>query len=465
MAIFVQGELKENQGELKDIGEILASIEQGATSDSDLQDRLRRISIKATGYLPALSRTDPFSDDYVAKIRAVHEEIIGRKHAFELEAIPQSNPEHERMWPYPWGSRDAKTVASTLIAYGFLIQVADIPRHGRVLEVGCGMGSLTWNLARMGYRVDALDPNPAQCDCVVTITKDLPIAPNVIASTLSDWIDRREKKYKYDAVIFFESFHRIMDHRSCLERLTRDGHIEDDAKIIFAAEPIFPNTSELRPYPWGPRLDGSSLRDMRRWGWLELGFTRRYVQDLLARVGMQYKYFETELALPLSRIVVGSRKIRRPFCEVPLTAESRRYKATLEDGFDLAAEGFPSFLKWATGLSFRESEGRWTVGPRVDLVFNEQLPSNVEIVLELHEVFGPNVGKHLSVIVDPQCQTEALRTVEEKTTYSFKFREVNTKIMTLLIPHPIRPKDLPEWDNEDARQIGIAIRSISFRKL
>ncbi|MGF6815439.1 2-polyprenyl-3-methyl-5-hydroxy-6-metoxy-1,4-benzoquinol methylase [Paraburkholderia atlantica] len=458
MAIF-------DQGELKEIDEILASIENGATRDVNLQDRLARISIRAAGELRTLNEMDPFSDEYLTKIRQVHEEIVGQMHTMEPQATRQSNHEGESSGPYPWDARHPKSVAAMLIACGFLIQVADIPRHGRILEVGCGTGSLTWNLARMGYRVDALDPSFAQCDSVVATTRDLPFVPNVIASTLNDWIDKRQKSYKYDAVIFFESFHRIMDHKSCLEKLTRDGHIEDNAKIIIAAESIFPSTSELLPYPWGPRLDGASLRSMRKWGRLELGFTRRYLQHLLARVGMQYKHFEAESALPLSRIVVGSRRIRRPYYEVLLTAQSRRHEATLEEGFDLTVEGFPMFLKWASGLSITEGGGRWTVGPRVDLVFNEQLPSRVEIVLELNDVFGPNVGKHLTVTVDQKSQAEILRTVEDRKTYSFKFRDIKTKIMTLQIPHPTRPKDIPELCNEDARQIGIAIRSISFREL
>ncbi|MEM5295081.1 methyltransferase domain-containing protein [Burkholderia sp. JPY481] len=458
MAIF-------DQGELKEIDEILASIENGATRDVNLQDRLARISIRAAGELRTLNEMDPFSDEYLTKIRQVHEEIVGQMHTLEPRATRQSNHEGESSGPYPWDARHPKSVAAMLIACGFLIQVADIPRHGRILEVGCGTGSLTWNLARMGYRVDALDPSFAQCDSVVATTRDLPFVPNVIASTLNDWIDKRQKSYKYDAVIFFESFRRIMDHKSCLEKLTRDGHIEDNAKIIIAAESIFPSTSELLPYPWGPRLDGASLRSMRKWGRLELGFTRRYLQDLLARVGMQYKRLETDLALPLSQIVVGSRRIQRPYCEVLLKDDSRRYKATIEEGFNLAAEGFPSFLKWASGLSFREDWGRWTVGSRVELVFNEQLPSNVEILLELHQVFGPNVGKYLTVVIDQKSQVETLRMVEDKKSYSFRFRDVKTKMLTLLIPCPGRPKEVPEWGNEDARQIGVGIRSIAFREL
>src|SRR5262249_31998791 len=153
----------------------------------------------------------------------------------------------------PWDTRDAATVGRALIAYGFLIKVANLPPNARILEVGCGMGSLTWNLAKMGYRVDALDPNKGQCDCVTEMTKDVTVPPNIVAATLDQWLDTRSKNYKYDAVIFFESFHHLIDHQSCLLRLTRDQHIESDAKILLAAEPIFGRICDLLPYPWGPR--------------------------------------------------------------------------------------------------------------------------------------------------------------------------------------------------------------------
>lgn len=454
-----------DQSELTKIDGLLANVENGATGNMDLVRQLSTISIKVTGDLSALRSEDPHSEEYLSKIKLVHEEIIGREHKSEFEGLPELNPEYERQWPYPWGTRDAETVARMLIAYGFLIKVAGLPKNARILEVGCGMGSLTWNLARMGYRVDALDPNPTQCQCVAEMTKDFPVRPQLVAATLDEWLDRRPRNYKYDAVIFFESFHHLMDHKVCVERLTRDGHIEDDAKIILAAEPLLDHSSDILPYPWGPRLDGESLRAMRRWGWLELGFTKNYIRELFARVGLSYSEFQTEAALPLSQVVVGSRPNLPPYFEVPITPESACYEATLADGFDASIDGFPSFLKQVRGLSITEPWGRWTIGKRIELIFHEKLPSKIELVIELNDVFGPNVGKDLRVVACDSSATVRLLTVEECSTYRFELTPDESRTVIIHIPAPCRPKDMPEIGSEDARRLGLGIRSIRFNPL
>ena len=43
------------------------------------------------------------------------------------------------------------------------------------------------------------------------------------------------------------------------------------------------------PYPWGPRLDGESLRAIRRFGWMEVGFDEAYLFELLERVGFAWE--------------------------------------------------------------------------------------------------------------------------------------------------------------------------------
>ncbi|WP_199539939.1 class I SAM-dependent methyltransferase [Paraburkholderia kururiensis] len=449
--------------ELAGIDSLLANVESGARGNMDMIHQMSHISVKASGDLSYFQKADPYSDEYIERIKVVHEEIIGKKHQSEFEGLPRLNPEYEKQWAYPWGTRDAATVARALIAYGFLIKIADLSPNARILEVGCGMGSLTWNLAKMGYRVDALDPNKGQCDCVVEMTKDLTVPPQIIVATLNQWLETRPRDYKYDAVIFFESFHHVMDHQSCLLRLTHDGHIEDDAKIFLAAEPIFDRVCDLLPYPWGPRLDGESLRAMRRWGWLELGFTRDYITNLLKRVGMAADHFETEAAMPLSQIIVGSRKNLRPYFEVALTETSPRYDATLQDGFDLSRDGFPSFLKWATGLSITEATGRWSVGDRIELIFHDKLPRSFELELSLNDVFGPNVGKDLVVDVGTTQKIVRLAPVEDCSSYTFAFDNVDSKALRIDIPHPLRPKDMPELNIEDARRIGIAVRSIRVK--
>jgi hypothetical protein len=83
---------------------------------------------------------------------------------------------------------------------------------------------------------------------------------------------------RYDAAIFFESFHHCSRHREMLDHL-RDV-VTDDGVVAFAGEPV-----GWMPYPWGLRLDGMSLWSVRRYGWLELGFSRPYFTEALRRTG------------------------------------------------------------------------------------------------------------------------------------------------------------------------------------
>jgi len=51
--------------------------------------------------------------------------------------------------------------------------------------------------------------------------------------------------------------------------------------VCFSAEHI----SLYFPIPWGLRIDGESILAIRNNGWLELGFTERYLKSALARYG------------------------------------------------------------------------------------------------------------------------------------------------------------------------------------
>jgi SAM-dependent methyltransferase len=83
---------------------------------------------------------------------------------------------------------------------------------------------------------------------------------------------------KFDAAVFYESFHHCADHLALLERL--HGIVRPDGVVVFAAEPV-----QRLGYPWGPRLDGLSVWSSRTYGWLELGFDTRYFDSALARTG------------------------------------------------------------------------------------------------------------------------------------------------------------------------------------
>jgi 2-polyprenyl-3-methyl-5-hydroxy-6-metoxy-1,4-benzoquinol methylase len=446
--------------ELREFDRLLEDIEHHAQDNPDLLERLSKLSISVIGNLSDMRSVEPLSDAYIDHVKAVHEEIIGQQHGSHLEGLPEQalNAGHERDWPYPWGTKSGPTVAKFLISYGLLLQVADLPPNARVLEVGCGVGSLTWNLARMGYRVDALDPNDLQCQIVRAATKDFPSAPNVVAMTLDQWLDAKPASYKYDAVIFFESFHHILDHHACLRRLLAN-HVELDAKVLLGAEPIFEDECDSLPYAWGPRLDGESLRAMRKWGWLELGFTRRYIEALFQQFGLAFNWVKNPGAMPLSQVVIGYKTDNA----VNQTIDNgERHIASITDPVDFAVDSMPAYLESFNGLANAESWGRWSIGKAITFKLKQALPPSFSVELNLASVFGPNVHKNIKMRVGSEQRLAKLDPIEERTVYIFHFDNVGSDEIEIVIPHPCRPKDMPELGLEDPRRIGIGLKTMKI---
>lgn len=448
-----------SEKDLLQFDELLKDIEHHAQDNADLLKRLDRYSISVKGDLTEMKAMDPRSEAYVDHVKRVHEEIIGRSHSAALEGLPELNAAYEHDWPYPWGTKSGPTVANFLIAYGLLLKVANLPPNARVLEVGCGMGSLTWNLARMGYRVDALDPNALQCQIVRDATKGFPVAPKVIAMTLDQWLAAKAENYKYDAIIFFESFHHILDHRMCLRELLR-SHMEFDGKVILAAEPVFGKECAHLPYPWGPRLDGQSLRAMRRWGWLELGFTKAYIKQIFKEFDLSFTWTKSADGGPLSQIIVGY-KDNNP---VNKTHDSGiRYAAPVSDGIDLSIDGMPKYIHEYSGLAAAESWGRWSLGDAVRIKLAHCLTGNVTVVLDVSSVFGPNVHKNLKVRIGNRIVKQTLEPIEQKMSYEFRFENISGNEIEIIIPHPCRPKDIPELGIEDPRRVGLGIKRLMIK--
>ena len=89
---------------------------------------------------------------------------------------------------------------------------------------------------------------------------------------------------RYDAAVFFESFHHCADHLAMLRRL--HDIVRPGGAVVFASEPI-----QNLDYAWGPRLDGLSVWSSRTYGWLELGFDCVYFDAALARTGWSARRF------------------------------------------------------------------------------------------------------------------------------------------------------------------------------
>jgi len=446
--------------ELSRLDSIIQEIENNAENADTLIRSLAEHSTKITGDLSTILATDPYSNDYIKLVCSLHEELIGKKHSPSLEGLPVLNPDYERDWPYPWGTKSPGQVSKFLIAYGLLIKYMNLTPNARILEVGCGLGSLTKNLARMGYRVDAIDPNELQCSIVRDATKDFPTVPHVIAVTLDQWLENKSNEYKYDAVIFFESFHHILNHQACIKNLLLN-HMEQDAKIVLAAEPIFESQCDVLPYPWGIRLDGESIRVMRRWGWIELGFTKKYIDTFFNQFGLSLEWVKCDEGLPLSQIIIGYNLNN----SVNQSNDSGiRYPASFLEDINFSLEGFPNFIVKFEGLSEPEPLGRRSIGKNIRICFDRKLPRNFTIKLNLSDVFGPNVGKILKINAGPHQSTTHLKPIELQKTYSFDFNNVDTNELEIIIPHPCRPKDIVELGIEDPRKFGVAIASLLIQQ-
>ncbi len=217
--------------------------------------------------------SDPFSAQYTRWAFELYARISGRSsYSVAHESSPFDFDAALRR-PYPYATGSSVVVGDDLVARGSIVRALGLTAPARVVELGPGWGNLTADLVATGHEVTAVDVDEGFCRL---IAERVPGAHVVCADMLSfaAW----HEGDRYDAAIFFESFHHCAQHVELLELL--HGVIRRDGVVVFGAEPV-----DVLAYPWGPRLDGLSLWSSRRYGWLELGFDERYFLAMLRRTG------------------------------------------------------------------------------------------------------------------------------------------------------------------------------------
>ena len=239
---------------------------------------------------------DPRSEEYRLAQLALYERIAGRPYtpaaersAFDAVAARRS--------PHPFNTGSAEVVGDQLIALGFLIKAMALPPSSSVLELGPGWGNTTDALLRMGHTVTAVEIDPAFVELIGSRCADVAERLTLVNA---DMLDFRTDE-RFDAVLFFESFHHCSDHRAMLARLA--DFVRPDGKVVFAGEPVL----DL-PYPWGLRLDGQSLWSVRQLGWLELGFDTAYFFSALREHGWEPTRLESRAISPLADVIVATRR-------------------------------------------------------------------------------------------------------------------------------------------------------------
>lgn len=268
-------------GSLAELDAHLAPIDRPDTPDDELRRELARLHLDLPEAV-RLRRLDPFSTPYRDAVLALLEGIRGGAYAQEHEGL-DIEVEHELRWGFPYGTQSFATVGGYLIAYGHLIRAMELPPGARILKVGCGTGSLSQYLARMGYRLTCVDLNASNLELIRRATAGLAVPASVVRADMNELSPAQLQ----DAVVFFESLHHCLDHAALLERVK--GWLAPGGRLVLGAEPIVSGQPPVVPYPWGPRLDGESLRAIRRFGWMELGFDEAYLFELLGRTGYTWE--------------------------------------------------------------------------------------------------------------------------------------------------------------------------------
>ncbi len=225
---------------------------------------------------------DPSSQDYRSAQLRLYEQLAQRTYDVAQEETPFER-EYMLRWPYPYVTRSATTVGNSLMMYGQIIKEMSLPAGAHILEMGSGYGPLTYQLASMGYRVTCVDISEKLLEYVRARCANLPGMVDTIRCDMNSF----SIVGVFDAVIFFESFHHVLNHAELLRRI--DACMGEKGIVVFAGEPIVPSDSTIVPYPWGLRMDGLSLWAIRRLGWLELGFRLDYFNELLRRSGWTHQ--------------------------------------------------------------------------------------------------------------------------------------------------------------------------------
>ena len=223
--------------------------------------------------LPLSPPKDPFSVPYGEWTWDLYRRISGRDSYDTAHEASPFDFELARERPFPYQSGSLAMVGRDLAARGHLLRCLSDLGPRRVVEFGPGWGNLTADMVATGLDVTAVEVDEDFCRLLAARVR----GPGRLTVEQDDMLNFAAGE-RFDAAVFYESFHHCADHLAMLRHL--HGIVRPEGAVVFAAEPV-----QRLAYPWGPRLDGLSVWSSRTHGWLELGFDERYFLAALARTG------------------------------------------------------------------------------------------------------------------------------------------------------------------------------------
>ena len=231
----------------------------------------------------SLKAMDPFDPAYRIAVVALYLSIRGRPEEGykptrdEISTFGQP----KNLWTdtIPWSFRDASTLSEHCAAWGSVFAHAELPEGGRILEYGPGSGQILIMAARMGYHAYGVDIDHGALECIRNQADSLGLTVMTEQAEFGDGFDEQT----FHTILFYEAFHHALEFEDLLVRL--QSRVCPGGRVLLCGEPIVEETFNGIPYPWGPRLDALSVFCMRRFGWMELGFTHAYFVEVAKRCG------------------------------------------------------------------------------------------------------------------------------------------------------------------------------------
>ena len=221
---------------------------------------------------------DPCSPEYSALVMETWHALTGRPEyrAVDHETFELDDQDYLAR-PWPFCSSDPTVVAGYLGAVAAIIGCIGAKPPARIVEFGAGWGHLSLSLAATGFRVSAVDLNPPSVALLRRRALLLGVDLHVVEASFLEF----EPDGPVDAFVFFESFHHCEEPFELLDRCT--SQLSAGGRILFAADAIYDDFYA----PWGVRLDGPAAFMAAQHGWLELGFSRPFLQKELRRRGFE----------------------------------------------------------------------------------------------------------------------------------------------------------------------------------
>lgn len=118
-------------------------------------------------------------------------------------------------------NHEVRMRARTVLSY--------LPKNnGKLLEIGCSFGVLSFELARRGYRVTGVDVNAVSIELANKINGILKL--NNVRFSVMDFIDNRFPAGEFDIVVTVEVLEHIKDDRRAIDEVYRV--LKDDGVLI-----------------------------------------------------------------------------------------------------------------------------------------------------------------------------------------------------------------------------------------